>query len=477
MFATSAVADAPRRNLLWGFTSLAAGQLTAMALGVVGFAYLARTLPPSSYGLVEYAVGLTAIGTIVVESGLGPVGVLEIAKDRSRAAAIATSIARTRLLLALLVVPLIGFSTLVTDIGEAAALIWLYALALFTVPLKQDWLLQALDKMPRVAPAQALRSGVFAAGVVLLVGGVDDLLTIGAIEIAAASAAALYFLASARAIGLRRHPPSPPFDAWSLVRSGAGLGASNIVWTFLLYAPILIVTNIAGAQEAAWLGGAQRIVYSLVAFSALYFFNLYPAIARGVIGDRALWAHLIGSSFRVMGWVSLGTALVATILADVILVAVFGAGFQAAAPVFALYIWLFPVRLLAGHARWSLVAAGRQRYLLLSELGGGLMLVPTAPALAAGYGALGVALAVLAANLTSWVLAEVFAARHVGRLPWVQGALVPAGSAAASLLLALASGGSPLLRVIIAGACFAVCARLFASTLLIDARRLLRAER
>ena len=80
----------------------------------------------------------------------------------------------------------------------------------------------------------------------------------------------------------------------------------------MLYAPILLVTSLAGSAEAAWLGSAQRIVFSSVSFSALYFFNLYPAISRELSKDRVGWERLMASSYRVIAWGSIAIALAST---------------------------------------------------------------------------------------------------------------------------------------------------------------------
>ena len=47
--------------MLWDLASLGAGQVLSVVLGFAGFAYLARTLSPEAYGVIEYAVGLAGL--------------------------------------------------------------------------------------------------------------------------------------------------------------------------------------------------------------------------------------------------------------------------------------------------------------------------------------------------------------------------------------------------------------------------------
>jgi O-antigen/teichoic acid export membrane protein len=461
------------RRLVWDFSSLAVGQLLSMLLGFAGFAYLARTLSAESYGLVEYAVGLSALASIVIEGGLGPVGALGIARDRTRAPELAGSIFVARVLLTVLLIPLVGLSTMVTGQGVAvAALVWLYALSLFAVPFKQDWLLQGLERMTLVAPVQALRSAVFAFGVFLIVRHSSDLVVVGAIEIAAAAATAIYYLAAQRAVGVRMKVEAQMLQALPLIRAGAAVGASNIIWTFMLYAPIFLVTNLSGPAEAAWLGGAQRIVYSLVGFSALYFFNLYPAIVRSFHESRDGWERLMGSSYRLVAWGSLGIALVATVVAERVVVLAYGQAFSIAASVFSIYIWLLPVRLVSGHARWALVAGERQELLLASECLATVALLALGAWLIPAYGAVGAAASVVAANVVGWLSAHLLTEKHVGRLPSIRETLLPVGAALGCVALAEVLGHNEIISILAAVTAYLVCLYLASGNLIDDLRRL-----
>jgi O-antigen/teichoic acid export membrane protein len=460
-------------RLLWDFSSLAAGHVLSMLLGFVGFAYLARALSPESYGLIEYGVGLAGLAAIVIEGGLGPVASREVARERTRASELAGTVVTLRLTLTLVLVPLVGLSSYATgQTGPVTTLVWLYALTLLAVPLKQDWLLQGLERMSLVAPAQALKSAVFAVGVFVIVRSSDDLVRVGIVEIAAALAFAIYYVVAQRTVAVPLTLRAPNPQMWPLLRAGAVVGASNMVWTFMLYVPIFLVTNMAGSAQAAWLGAAQRIVYSLVGLSALYFFNLYPVIARRLHEDVPAWEGLMNRSYRLVAWTSLGAALVSTIAADTVIRVVFGPGFSSAVSVFSIYIWLFPIRLLAGHARWTLVAGGRQGLMLLSEMFATGTLLTIGVWLIPEYGAFGAAIAVVTANIVGWISAHIFAARHVGRLPSLRLTLAPVVSVLASATPAVWFLDRPAFGIGIASLSYLACIWLAGGDLLRDAMQL-----
>ena len=476
--AETTVKRTSRPKMLWDLSSLAVGQLLSVLLGFAGFAYLARTLSPASYGILEYAVGLAGLAAIVIEGGVGSVGTLHVSRDRGRAPELAASVPAARLLLALLVIPLVGLSSLVSGFDRTVTtLIWFFAISLLAIPLKQDWLLQGLDRMTLVAPAQVLKSGAFALGVVLVVRGDDGILRIGLVEVAAAFISAAYLVGAQRAVALPVRLDLRLSRAWTLLRAGASIGASNMLWPFMTYAPILLVTNLAGSAEAAWLGAAHRIVVALVSFSALYFFNLYPLFGRGLREDREQWGRLISSSFRLIAWASIGFALATSLLAGTIVTAVFGAPFVAAGPVLAIAIWILPLRLLSGHARWTLLAAERQGVLLVAEIACAACIVILSLVLIPRYGASGGALAGVLGNVFGWTLAHVLAQRCVGALPGVRQLLLPSSGALLAGVLAWSIGGHALMTLALAMGTYAVYMGVTAADLFGDAVRLAHAKK
>jgi O-antigen/teichoic acid export membrane protein len=244
----------------------------------------------------------------------------------------------------------------------------------------------------------------------------------------------------------------------------------------MLYLPIFLVANVAGATQAAWVGGVQRIVAALVSFSALYYFNLYPLMSRTLKDDRARWERLMGSSVRVIAWASIGGALVMTLTAEWLVVLTFGESFRAAAPVFSIYVWLLPLRLLSGHARWTLLAGERQGLLLLVEIIGAALLLTSGAVLVPVYGAIGAALAVVGANVVVWFAAHFAATRYVGPVPGVHYALAPFGSSLVAVAAFRLAGESPMLGVALALVCYIVCVRLLAGDIFGDAIRLAHAK-
>jgi O-antigen/teichoic acid export membrane protein len=409
---------------------LTAGEVIFKVVGFLAFAYLARTLHPEGYGAVEYTVGLSVLFATLVDGGLGVVGVRRIARRPGDLPALAAQVPAARLGVALVSVPVM-VSVAAPAIHDPAGrnLVWLFALSLLVAPWRQDWLLQAKERMGDVVLAQLLRVAVFTATVLIFVRGASDILAVGWAEMAGAAAMSLYCTA-------RQHTkitpfrPNPPMAGFvGLVREGATVALGNAVWAANQYAPLLLVASLRGGLETAWLAAANRIVTSVLTFSNVYHFNLYPTIARATKRHPEELASVLSASFRVVAWAATAVALALTLLAEPLCVLLFGSTFERAGVMLAVMVWTVPVALLSGHARWSLVAAGHQAHVVWAQLAGLASIGAFGAPLVLSLGGAGAAVLSLAASGAVWLAAHMLLRRQGGTPPAIAITFAPAGLA------------------------------------------------
>ena len=461
-------------KLLQDLLSLVTGQAASMLLGFAAFAYLARVLDPEAYGMVEYAIAVAALAAIVIECGAGNIAVRELARRPEEARALATAVPVARFLLAIVVVPLAAASTLLTDLPpEGEALVWLYAISAVAVALKQDWMLQGFERMNQAAFAQPIRTGVFALGILLFAGaGSGGLIVVGVVELVSVAAVSAYLLWA-------QYRWTVPFQftlslkqPLYLIREGAAIGLSNALWAFMLYTPVIMLASLAGGAGPAWLGAAQRLVISMVTLSFIYHFNLYPFVAQTVERDPLRWSRVVNASCRLVAWGCIGFALGTTLLREEIMAFVFGAPFAAGGTALGILIWVFPLRTMTGHTRWSLIAAGHQKRLLYGEIAGALVLLAIGFAAIPQWGAAGGAAALVGGIMTSGIVTQFAINRLVAPLSLVRPALLPAVAAMAGFAAGEVAGkvmdAPPLLQTVAGMAVFGLVALTQVKALLRD---------
>ena len=466
------------RRLFSNLVSLTTGEMTSRIVGFLAFAVLARRLHTDEYGAVEFAVALAAFFAMVVDFGLETIGARSIAANRDQARRLAAQIPAARLLLAILAVPVMGSVAIIT--GQPAStveLVWLFGIALFALPWFQRWLFQGLEMMHSVSIGQVIRSAVFCAGVFIFVRQPGDLQAVGLVEIAAALAATLFYLAVQRRRGVA--PPGfdpSPVAMRDLYRQSSSVGLSQIVWAGNQYLPTLMVAALAAASELSWLGASQRIVFSAIAFSWVYHFNLFPTLTRFLKESRPAFESLVGASYRSIAWLGIMAALTGALFASEISRVVFGEPFAAAAGPLAIMVWAIPITLLSGHARITLIAGDEQRFVLVSQLTGvattlvvGLLTIPR-------YGATGGAATIVISYLAVWGAAHFFAVRRVAWVPLMD-VLPPLLASVAVLALREHYAPSSLMAGAAALGIYILSAPLLDRKLLADIGRLMAARR
>jgi O-antigen/teichoic acid export membrane protein len=182
------------------------------------------------------------------------------------------------------------------------------------------------------------------------------------------------------------------------------------------------------------------------------------------------------TSLRVSAWGGIGITLVLTLLSQPFIVLIFGKKFEPSVAVFAILIWVLPIRLLADHARWALVAGALQSYLLVAEISGAVAVLVAGSILVPLSGAVGAAIAAVAGNLTTWAVAHFLAVRHVGALPSIYITAIPAIAALACGWIGYRVSPGAFAATAIAMVAYLICAQIISGGLKSDIKRLAYAK-
>ena len=442
------------------YLTLFAGEVFSKLCVFAAFAYLARALGPSGFGLIELALSITMFFVMAVDGGLGSYGARMVSARPEDAPRLLAQITTIRAITAMVAyVPILMISLFYGMPG--AGMLAVYGLVVFAVPLFNHWVFQGLRAMHLVAAGTALRNLVFAAVVFAFVRPGADLRLVAAAEVAGAVAMALFITVALREVAHVTPDPRGVFSgAVAMLRQSWPLGASEVAWAALWYSPGIVLGAVSTSEQMAWLAGPLRIVLALHTFVWLYFFNLLPALTRALVIDEREWRTLTRRSLRTSMWVACLIALVGTLLAPMVVQTVYGAAYAPAALPLQIVVWMIPLAWFSGHFRYSLIAAGQQRWefgalaaTLAVTFAGALLAAPT-------LGAVGAALSLVAGAALNGILAWLAVARQVGKLEvgavaesafsclvclgigWAVGARagLPAGTAAAMLVyLAIAA--------------------------------------
>lgn len=394
-------------RLIDDFFVLASGQFLSKVFGFLAFAMLARRLTVEDYGAVETAVGMAAIGVIALEMGTGAVGVRRIAQSKANAPETLGAVMTGRMALAILVAPTLALIYIILSKSDAPPLLfWLYAASLFAVPFNHNWFFQSQEKMGVAGFGLTLKMATFFVMLLALAPHRNGVVFVAVAELAAAAAMVAWFAIFAR----RRIRPSRPkykLDAGvKLLRESAQLGVSSFVNALTQYLPVLVVAAAANDSETAKFGASQRLIISLMTFSYVYYFNLYPLMARKFVDDHKGLESVTSASARVTAWVGVAAAGLLWAGAPLVMRIAYGENFREAGAEFGLLAWSGALILVSGNARWLLVAAHRQSSLLAAQIVSAVLTIGLGLLLAGPFGGDGAAIACLVGAAGLWASAH-----------------------------------------------------------------------
>jgi O-antigen/teichoic acid export membrane protein len=425
------------RSFAARYLTLFAGEAFSKLCVMAAFAYLAHTLSPADYGVIELALSITVFFVLGVESGMGLYGARIVAAAPDR---IPRLVPQVMVLRAALGVPafllIAGLAAAYRSAG--LGILAVNGLAILLTPFLTQWVFQGLRQMQWVAAGTALRNFTFVAVVVAVVRPDSDIRLVALAEVCG-----LGVLALANAVFLRRLNVRLDWrDVWSgtgqLFRDVWFMGLSDFTWACLWYSPALVLgwMGLSHTEQVAWVGSAVRIVLALHTFVFLYFFNLLPNLATELAAGLEGWRDLVRRSVRSSMWPAGLIAVGGTLIAPILIPAIYSAPYVAAVLPFQIAVWMIPLTWLSGHFRFSLIAAGQQKWEFAVSTATAVATVGFGLVLGRRFGSSGAAAALVAGGVVNTVLSAVASRRFIGAVS-VGGSL---WQVCAAIVLGLAVG-------------------------------------
>lgn len=415
-----------RRSLIENTTALFGAQAVSLVVPLLTIPYLARTLRPEGWASVLVAQALGGWLILLLEYGFDLSGTRAVAKARALPHSMPTVIGDVQGA-KLLLVPVAALLGVVAFIvvpglhGDVRLLVWtlLYAVMRGLNPL---WYFQGIERVRGATAIDASAKAAAALGVFVIVHAPRDGWKVLALQ-AVFSGISLVLLTRAMAREVRPRVASVRAAFLSL-RRASGVFGVRAASGFTVQANTLVLAAIGGVSTVAYFGGAERIIRaSINLFQPLtqaflphlsYLSVADPRRARRMIHRCLLLVGALGAVFGVTAFIG------APLLTRVLL----GQGYEAAVPVLrvlAVLPVLVGVDTVLG-LYWA-VPFGHERAFLIAVAAGGVLNVGLAFVFVARWGALGMAAAVVLAEVSVLVsLATMYLRR---RAPTTLASVVP----------------------------------------------------
>jgi O-antigen/teichoic acid export membrane protein len=345
------------------FAALGGGEALARLASFGATVYLARTLGPTLFGSIALATAVLLYLTQLADAGVELVGVPLVARARDRVDEVVAPVFGARLLFAIaLTAVTIPLSLLVLPRPDSV-LLATYALTLPLAAASARWVHLGLERTGWIAIARTLGELLTLA---LVIGLVRDAAGLGYVPLATFAGQALVtvlLIVSLRRLGLR----IPTRFDWQAARPiferSRHLVAFTLLGLVLFNFNLVLIGVVRGRAEA----GLYSAAYTLIAFGAnlivAFAHTVMPTLAR-LDGDAVARDQVFQRSVLQAFAVALPAGVGAALIADQIIVTVFGTAFGGAVSALRILAWYLPLAAVRELPVVALIAAGQERALL-----------------------------------------------------------------------------------------------------------------
>lgn len=377
------------------------GDAAARLFGFLAIVHFGRVLAPQHFGYVIIGMTTLQYAALAADLGLSTVGMRETARPAVERRFFFGTILSVRLVLAAIVTLLyegalfVGFST-----HPSYPVLALYGLSVLPTALLTEWYYQGKKILAPVALARFIGGALYIAFVYASVRSSNDAAVVPLAFAAGTLLTALLLLAY-RWLRVRDQalPPYKHFRGVSeLLQQSASVSAGSFFAQTVQLIPPLAAGWLLSAVEAGRYGAAIKLLGLALMLDRVFSIVFMPAVARSWHANRAELSTLVQRALRVIVVAGCAISAVCAIVADSLIVRVYGAEFIAAGSVFAVLSWFFALTMMNSVFTFSLIGAGHDRQYLRAGVWGGIISALLIVAGTAAAGVVGTAAAVVLAE-------------------------------------------------------------------------------
>jgi len=331
-------------------TVLLAAQIASYLLAFFYMMYTARYLGPASFGILSFALAFTGIFAVFGDLGLRPLTVREVARDKSLAPKYLANVSLMKIILVAITFGLIALTINLMGYPEETIKV-VYLLALFVIfqAFTQMFyaIFQAFERMEFQAIGQMLNA-------VLILGGVISAIKLGFSVVGFAS---LYVIASSIVLGysfavMRLKFSSNPAPAsaakalefdWSFwkptMKEALPFGLTGMFGMIYTYIDSVMLSLMQGDAVVGWYNAAYRLILVLLFIPSAFGIAVFPSMSRFYITSQSSLRSSVEKYFKYMVILAVPIGVGTTLLAQRIILLVFGMGYTHSIIALQILIW------------------------------------------------------------------------------------------------------------------------------------------
>ena len=325
--------------------------VAGFVLGFFFTMYVARYLAVEGFGVLSFALAFTAIFGVLTDIGLQTLMIREITRDKSLAPKYLGNIAVLKVVLGIITFGLIALTAQLAHYpAETVRVIYLIGLSVVLGAFSTMFygLFRAHERMGFEALGGALSGGLLLAGAFWAIHHDFSIVGFAWIYFVASIIMLGYcFIVSAWKFTLPRIEVDLSF--WkSTVKQAWPFALSGVFLTIYLWMDSVMLSAMKGNEAVGWYNAAYRLILILSIIPAAYFGSVFPIMSRFHVTSKDYLRLIYERSFKYMVVLAVPMAVGTTLLANKIILPIFGLEYYPSIVVLQILSWSMVFTFLGG---------------------------------------------------------------------------------------------------------------------------------
>ncbi|NYB25999.1 MAG: flippase [Methanobacteriaceae archaeon] len=304
--------------------------------------YIARYLGAEGFGILSFAIAIVGIFTILTDLGISTLTVRDVARDRSLGPKYLGNGLVIKVILAVVSFGLIALAVnLLNYPSETITVVYFIALSTIFGSIASFIfsIFQAHEKMEFQGLGQILNAVLMFSGVFIAIAMSLDVVGFSFVYFITSLISLIYSLL----IYIWKFS-LPPVEVdrvfWGKLLKGAiPFGITGIFVTIYYWIDSVMLSVMAGNEVVGWYNASYKVIFLFLSFQSLFIVSIFPVLSSFYKTSRESLKYAYERSFKYMLIISIPIAIFGTLVADKIILLIYGPDFMPSIVALQILIW------------------------------------------------------------------------------------------------------------------------------------------
>ncbi|MDI6644120.1 MAG: flippase [Methanobacteriaceae archaeon] len=351
------------KNIAKNTGVLVLSQIITYLLGFIYIVYVARYLGAEGYGILSFGLAFTGIFAVAVDLGLNTITTRDLSRDVVKSSYYLSNLTMIKLVLSIIVFLLIALTiNLLGYPFQTVMVVYFLGLYVIVAAFSQMFyaIYQAYEKMEYQSAGQVLNTVLililtlaaiyFHANLILI----SSIYLIGSIIVLFYNIIITYWKFAKFKLSLDR-------NFWSFkIREALPFGLTSIYGTIYTYIDSVMLSLMQGDLVVGWYSAAYRLILIVLYLPGIINQAIFPAMSKFYISSDDILRKIQEKFFKYMLILGFPIGVGTTLLAEKIILLIFGEGFLPSILALQVLIWTIVITFCGSAFVKLFEASGRQ---------------------------------------------------------------------------------------------------------------------